>query len=173
MGKISDIAANVTIAHDDKIWQNDMVYKDQDDCSKRLVCELNAMRSNGQELSDHETVFGNASELDIGKDSLEFDIAAVIGKEAGAKRCELSYRRCETPVAEMLRMIEVEIEEIELIQKELDNQAISLEDINNRLEEEEQEVASLTEEDLTRTTTTTPATNGSNYLCLGDECFDI
>ena len=151
--KISDVAANVTIAYDAQIWQNDMVFKDQDDCSKRLVCELNAMRSEGNILSEHEEVladaFGNTGELDVGKDSLEFDIAAVLGREVidddnncvdnevvvmkvGARRCELSYRRCETPVSQMLSMIEVEIEELEIIQKELDNQAISIEDIDNR-----------------------------------------
>ena len=62
-----------------------MIFKDQDDCSKRLVCELNAMRRDGQELSEHEVVladaFGNTGELDVGKDSLEFDIAAVLGRE--------------------------------------------------------------------------------------------
>ena len=52
--------------------------------------------------------------------------------QVGGKRCELSYRRCETPVSQMLRMIEVEIEEIEIIQKELDNEAISIQDIDNR-----------------------------------------
>ena len=39
--RISDVAANVSIAYKDDIWQNDMIYKDQDDCSKMLVCELN------------------------------------------------------------------------------------------------------------------------------------
>ena len=62
-----------------------MIFKDRDDCSKRLVCELNAMRSNGQVLSQHEEVlakaFGNSGELDVGKNSLEFDIAAVLGRE--------------------------------------------------------------------------------------------
>merc|ERR1712150_319270 len=144
--KISDVAANVSVAYDSQIWQNDMVFKDQDDCSKRLVCDLNAMRSDGKVLSEHEEVlanaFGNSGELDVGKDSLEFDIAAVLGREVGAKRCELSYRRCETPISEMLRMIEVEIEEME-------NEAISIDDINNRLEEEDAEVASLTVDDLT------------------------
>ena len=52
--------------------------------------------------------------------------------KVGGRRCELSYRRCETPVSQMLSMIEVEIEELEIIQKELDNQAISIEDIDNR-----------------------------------------
>ena len=48
------------------------------------------------------------------------------------KRCELSYRRCETPVQQMLRMIDTEIQELEMIQKELDNNAITLGDIDNR-----------------------------------------
>ena len=41
LDKISEVAANVSIAYKDDIWQNDMIYKDQDDCSKMLVCELN------------------------------------------------------------------------------------------------------------------------------------
>ena len=48
------------------------------------------------------------------------------------KRCELSYRRCETPVQQMLRMIDTEIQELEMIQKELDNEAITISDIDNR-----------------------------------------
>ena len=41
LDRISDVAANVSIAYKDDIWQNDMIFKDQDDCSKMLVCELN------------------------------------------------------------------------------------------------------------------------------------
>ena len=80
----------------------------------------------------------------------------------------------------------MEIEEIEIIQKELDNEAISIQDIDNRslwflsrrlillphlilllfslydklsrLEEEDEELASLTKDDLTRTTTTSTNT---------------
>ena len=85
--KISDVAANVTIAYDKQIWLNDMTFKDQDDCSKKLICALNAMRSDGQILSEHGEVladaFGN-SDLDIGEDSLEFDLAAVLGREVSS-----------------------------------------------------------------------------------------
>ena len=84
VNKISDVAANVSVAYDQEIWQNDMVFKDQDDCSKRLVCELNAMRRSGKVLSQNEEILANAfgkSDLDVGKDSLEFDIAAVLGRE--------------------------------------------------------------------------------------------
>ena len=83
--KISDVAANVSIGISDDIWQNDMIFKDQDDCSKMLVCELNRMRRDGDELSESELfiadAFGSGDELDVAKPSLAFDIAAVIGRE--------------------------------------------------------------------------------------------
>ena len=88
--KISDVAANVSIAYKDEIWQNDMIFKDQDDCSKRLICELNTMRRNGKVLSDTETIiadaFGISNELDVAKLSLSFDIAAVLGREVIIKK---------------------------------------------------------------------------------------
>merc|ERR1712083_1237776 len=158
VSKISDVAANVSVAYDQEAWQNDMVFKDQDDCSKRLVCELNAMRKSGKMLSQNEKIVADAfgkSDLDVGRDSLEFDIAAVLGREVGMRRCEMSYRRCETPIPSLVKMIETEVEELENIQKELENDAITVQDIDNRLAEEDEEVAALTRSDLTRTTTTT------------------
>ena len=64
--------------------------------------------------------------------------------QAGKLRCELSYRRCETSVEELLDMIRVEVrvairvnpvqvEELENIQKEVDNNAITLNDVAERL----------------------------------------
>jgi len=156
--KISDVAANVSIGISDDIWQNDMIFKDQDDCSKMLVCELNRMRRDGEELSESELfiadAFGSGDELDVAKPSLAFDIAAVIGREVGGNRCELNYRRCETGVSQMLSMINAEMEQIENIQKELNQGAIDLNDIENRLDEEDKELESLSYEDLSKTTTT-------------------
>ena len=87
LSKISDVAANVSVAYNDDIWQNDMIFKDQDDCSKMLVCELNTMRRDGKTLTDTETIiadaFGSGTELDVAKLSLSFDIAAVLGREVG------------------------------------------------------------------------------------------
>ena len=87
------MAANVSIAYKDDIWQNDMIFKDQDDCSKRLVCELNSMRRDGKQLSESETViadaFGSGDELDVAKPSLAFDIAAVIGREVTLDSCHV------------------------------------------------------------------------------------
>ena len=52
--------------------------------------------------------------------------------QVGGNRCALSYRRCETTVDKMLEMINVELEQIEGIQKEVDAGIISVEDIQNR-----------------------------------------
>ena len=75
----------MSVAYNDDIWQNDMIFKDQDDCSKMLVCELNTMRRDGKSLTDTETIiadsFGSGTELDVAKLSLSFDIAAVLGRE--------------------------------------------------------------------------------------------
>merc|ERR1719350_1656814 len=148
--RISDVAANVSVAYKDDIWQNDMIFKDQDDCSKRLICELNTRRSSGTALSDTETIiadsFGSSNELEV-----------------GGNRCALSYRRCETTVDKMLEMINVELEQIEGIQKEVDAGVISVEDIQNRLTEEAAEVAKLSLDDLSQTTTTTTTTEAAYY----------
>merc|ERR1712106_605622 len=112
---ISKIAANVSIAYQPQVWANDMVYKDQDDCSKRLLCELNAKLIGGKWLTENERIiansFGQNNEIDVAAETLDFDLAAVLGKKGGLRRCELSFRRCETPVEEMVKMINLEVEE--------------------------------------------------------------
>ena len=82
---ISKIAANVSIAFQPEVWTNDMVFKDQDDCSKRLLCELNAKAADGSRLTETESIiaesYGKDNEIDVGAESLEFDLAAVVGRE--------------------------------------------------------------------------------------------
>jgi len=162
LNKISAVAGNVSIAFNPSIWENDMIYKDQDDCSKRLLCEINAKRASGQTLTESESIladsFGKDNNLNVEAETLEFDIAAVLGRQVGLSRCELSYRRCEIKVKEMMRMIEVEVGGVEQIQKELDQGAISLGDIDNRLEEEDEELVDIEVESLLQTTTSTTTT---------------
>merc|ERR1711923_558346 len=152
VSSISKIAANVSVASQPQVWANDMVFKDQDDCSKRMLCELNANLVAGRWLSENEKIIANAfgknNEIDIGAETLEFDLAAVLGKKGGIRRCELSFRRCETSVASMMRMINVEVEELEQINDELEKEAINIIDIENRLEEEEKEIDNLSIEEL-------------------------
>merc|ERR1711936_688577 len=149
---ISNLAANVSIAYNPQVWANDMVYKDQDDCSKRLLCELNAKLVEGKGLSENERIiansFGENNEIDIGAETLAFDLAAVMGREGGMRRCELSYRRCETPVSKMINMINVEVEEMEDINNELEQGVVNIGDIENRLAEEDEEISEIDLEDL-------------------------
>ena len=75
------MAENVSIAYDPDVWQNDMIFKvlsifqkdiktnivlrccsqDQDDCSKRLLCELNARAAAGRSLSPNEELIAQVS----------------------------------------------------------------------------------------------------------------
>jgi len=158
-GSISKVAANVSIAYHPQVWANDMVYKDQDDCSKRLLCELNANLVEGKWLTENERIiassFGQNNEIDIAAETLDFDLAAVLGKKGGARRCQLSFRRCETSVSQMVKMINLEVEELEKITKELEEGVINMEDIEHRLEEEETEVNKLKIEELRSSSKTT------------------
>jgi len=158
-GSISNIAANVSIAYHPQVWANDMVYKDQDDCSKRLLCELNANLVAGRWLTENERIiansFGQNNEIDIAAETLDFDLAAVLGKKGGMRRCQLSFRRCETSVTQMVKMINLEVDELEKITRELEEGAINMQDIEHRLEEEENEVNRLNIEDLRNDTKNT------------------
>jgi hypothetical protein len=55
----------------------------------------------------------------------------------------------------MITMINMEVEELDLINKELEQGAVNIGDIDNRLEEEDEEIANISLEDLTKVTTTT------------------
>ena len=63
---------------------------------------------------------------------LEFKTLFLGHFQVGKLRCELSYRRCETSVKDMVRMIDVEVQGVEEIEKELEVGAIDINDIENR-----------------------------------------
>merc|ERR1712088_759005 len=70
--------------------------KDQYDCAKLLICELNAKPS--QELEEDEMIIGSAfgqmDAIDVTVPSVEFDLAALIGRMVGSPRCKTIYSRC-------------------------------------------------------------------------------
>ena len=61
-------------------WYMDMVKKDQDDCTKRLICEVSHKKTSGQSLSSVEEgileVFGEGTAVDTSKSTAVFDFAA-------------------------------------------------------------------------------------------------
>ena len=107
---------------DESAWYLDMVEKDQDDCTKRLVCELAARSAAGHldgveaELSE---AFGLGNSVDVSSSKAVFDMAAQAGKLMGVKRCEEFYRRCETPVDEILAMINTELDEFTKVEEDV------------------------------------------------------
>ena len=73
-------------------WYMDMVEKDQDDCTKRMICEVSHKNDQGERLSDVEEqileIFGEGLSVDTSKTTAVFDFAAQAGKywKRGGKR---------------------------------------------------------------------------------------
>jgi len=105
-------------------WYMEMVEKDQDDCTKRLICEVSHKKAQGLPLNSIEEgvmeVFGKGTAVDTSKSTAIFDFAAQSGKywKAGGVGCEF-YRRCETPVNEILEMRETELDDFEKLEQSM------------------------------------------------------
>merc|ERR1711862_209755 len=95
-------------------WYMDMVQKDQDDCTKRLICEVSHKKASGQSMNSAEKgiieVFGEGSAVDTSKSTAVFDFAAQAGKywKVGGIGREF-FSRCDTPYDDMVAMIENEL----------------------------------------------------------------
>merc|ERR1711983_181931 len=91
-------------------WYKDMVEKDQDDCTKRLICEVSHKKASGQSMNSVEKdiieVFGEGTAVDTSKSTAVFDFAAQAGKhwKVGGIGCEF-FSRCDTPYDDMVSMI--------------------------------------------------------------------
>jgi len=70
--------------------------KDQYDCAKLLICELNA--KSAEELKEDELTisrsFGQMDAVDVTAPGVEFDLAGLIGRMVGSQRCKTIYSRC-------------------------------------------------------------------------------
>ena len=125
-------------------WYMDMVEKDQDDCTKRLICEVSHKKANGKSLNDVETqivaIFGEGSGVDTSKTTAVFDFAAQAGKywKRGGIGCDF-FRRCETPVDDILAMIQNELNDFEALEESFHNNKIEAE---KKMDEERNEVLS-------------------------------
>jgi len=113
-------------------WYLEMVEKDQDDCTKRLICEISHKKAGGSSLNSIEeeviNIFGKGTSVDTSKSTAMFDFAAQAGKywKSGGIGCEF-YRRCDTPVSDILAMIETELDDFEKLEKSVKGNKDSLE----------------------------------------------
>lgn len=168
VNKISDVAANASAGFNDKIWYNDMSFKDRDDCAKRLLCDLNSKLADGEPMEEDEIMiaqsFGLDDAVDVGEETMGFDIASIVGKQIGAYMCERRYRRCTTPTSTMMEMIRKEVGDLEVVEEEIKSGKSTLQDIDNALADEAEEISEISESDLTATTTTTTTTTTAPYF---------
>ena len=51
------------------------------------------------------SIFGQNDSIDLTLPSVEFDLAALIGRKVGATRCRTIYSRCTIPAQEIMKSI--------------------------------------------------------------------
>merc|ERR1719233_980581 len=132
-------------------WYMEMVEKDQDDCTKRVICEVSHKKASGKTLNSIEKgvmeIFGKGQSVDTSKSTAIFDFAAQAGKywKLGGVGCEF-YRRCDTPVEDILTMIEAEIDDFDQLEQSMKGNERTAEqkmsDEKNHVEEELQSLDS-------------------------------
>merc|ERR1712001_755106 len=107
-------------------WYMEMVEKDQDDCTKRLICEISSKKENGEVLTEVEEeiigIFGQGRAVDTSKSTAIFDFAAQAGKywKKGGYGCEF-FKRCDTPIPDIVAMIENELEDFRQLEESFFN----------------------------------------------------
>ena len=76
--------------------------EDGEDCAKKLVCSLNAQDSTT--LAEDEkaiaTLFGQ--NIDMAAATVEFDLAALMGRQAGEQQCQRIYARCQYQAKDLM-----------------------------------------------------------------------
>merc|ERR1711953_1437791 len=123
-------------------WYMEMVQKDQDDCTKRLICEISSKKENGEVLTEVESeiigIFGQGRAVDTSKSTAIFDFAAQAGKywKKGGYGCEF-FARCDTPTSDIVAMIENELEDFRQLEESFLNDPSRAESV---MEEETNEV---------------------------------
>ena len=123
-------------------WYLEMVEKDQDDCTKRLICEIASKKETGEFLTEVEQeiigIFGQGRAVDTSKSTAILDFAALAGKfwKAGGYGCDF-FARCDTPTSDILAMIENELEDFRQLEESFLNEAGRAE---SAMEEEKSEV---------------------------------
>ena len=79
---------------------------DADDCAKKLICSLAARdpRTLAQDEAVIVNIFGKNT-LDVSKATVEFDLAAIMGRKAGGAQCEKIYSRCVYPTNTLMEVM--------------------------------------------------------------------
>merc|ERR1711997_481215 len=119
-------------------WYRDMTEMDQDDCGKKLVCELRAKQKSG--FTEDERLiaenFGSGTQVDVSDITVEYDLAAQLGKYMGLDRCQQLYNRCDLSSSDMIRMIKTEMDNLDRMKRDLEDDEVELDSIESDEEDE-------------------------------------
>jgi len=85
----------------------DISLNDAEDCVKKLICSLNAQDVNTLEADEQilANVFGKTAEIDLTSTSVEFDVAALIGRQVGEAQCNKIYARCHDQTKDLMEVM--------------------------------------------------------------------
>jgi len=74
----------------------DASLNDAEDCAKKLVCSLNAQDVKTLQADEAAiaSLFGKTAGIDLTSTTVEFDLAAFMGRQAGKNQCDNIYARC-------------------------------------------------------------------------------
>merc|ERR1711874_723352 len=119
-------------------WYRDMTEMDQDGCGKKLVCELRAKQKFG--FTEDERLiaenFGSGTQVDVSDITVEYDLAAQLGKYMGLERCQQLYNRCDLSSTDMVRMIKTEMDNLDRMKRDLDNEEVEVDTIEREEKKE-------------------------------------
>jgi len=85
----------------------DASLNDEDDCAKKLVCSLNAqdIRSLQADEVVIATLFGKSAGIDLSAATVEFDLAALMGRQTGKAQCDTIYARCPYQTKDLMEVM--------------------------------------------------------------------
>jgi len=74
----------------------DASLNDAEDCAKKLICSLNAQDVKTLQADEAAiaSLFGKTAGIDLSSTTVEFDLAALMGRQAGKHQCDTIYARC-------------------------------------------------------------------------------
>ena len=84
--------------------------------------------------------FGSGTQVDVSDITVEYDLAAQLGKYMGRERCQQLYNRCDLSSVDMVRMIKTEMDNLDRMKHDLENEEVDVGSIE-REEVEETEFA--------------------------------
>jgi len=85
----------------------DISLNDEDDCAKKLVCSLNAQDIRTLQADEVviATLFGKSAGIDLSAATVEFDLAALMGRQTGKAQCDTIYARCPYQTKDLMEVM--------------------------------------------------------------------